>query len=121
MPITLHKGLTIGKGIVFGASVVVPTFYIGTIDSSTGNPFTFKVKKSDNLGMAAAITNSGWILTWTDPRFDNGGFNSYQVNVRTQSGTGFTSFASEDATYYNFAGWFGASVIPQGTQFTINW
>ena len=97
------------------------TSYVGTIDSSVGNPFTFKVRKSDNLGMAAAITNTGWILTWTDPRFDNGGFTADQINVRTQTGSGFTSVASEDATFYNFAGWFGASVIPQGTQFTINW
>ena len=119
--LTLHAGLTIGTGIVFGASVAVPTYYVGTIDSSTGNPFTFKVKKSDNLGMAAAVTNSGWILSWTDPRFDNGGFTAPQINVRTQTGGGFTSIASEDATFYNFAGWFGAAVIPQGTQFTINW
>ena len=97
------------------------TSYVGTIDSSVGNPFTFKVRKSDNLGMASAITNTGWILTWTDPRFDNGGFTANQINVRTQTGSGFTSVASEDATFYNFAGWFGASVIPQGTQFTINW
>jgi len=97
------------------------TSYVGTIDSSVGNPFTFKVRKSDNSGMASAITNTGWILTWTDPRFDNGGFTANQINVRTQTGSGFTSVASEDATFYNFAGWFGASVIPQGTQFTINW
>jgi hypothetical protein len=97
------------------------TKYVGTIDSSVGNPFTFKVRKSDNSGMASAITNTGWILTWTDPRFDNGGFTANQINVRTQTGSGFTSVASEDATFYNFAGWFGASVIPQGTQFTINW
>ena len=120
-PLTLGKGLTIGNGVTFGASVVVPTYYVGTIDSSEGNPFKFKVRKSDNLGMAAAITNSGWILSWTDPRFDNGGFTAPQVNVRTQTGGGFTSIASEDATFYNFAGWFGAAVIPQGTQFTINW
>ena len=97
------------------------TSYVGTIDSSVGNPFSFKVKKSDNLGMAAAIVNFGWILTWTDPRFDNGGFNASQINVRTQSGSGFASIASQDATFYNFAGWFGAAQIPQGTQFTINW
>jgi hypothetical protein len=97
------------------------TRYIGTIDSSVGNPFSFKVRKTDNLGMAAAVANSGWILTWTDPRFDNGGFTASQINVRTQTGAGFTSFASEDATFYNFTSWFGAAQLPQGTQFTIDW
>ena len=104
------------------AAYAVATSYVGTIDSSVGNPFSFKVKKSDNLGMAAAIANFGWKLTWTDPRFDNGGFTAPQINVRTQSGSGFTAGnISADATHYNFASWFGAAQLPQGTQFTINW
>jgi len=98
------------------------TKYVGTIDSSVGNPFSFKVKILDNPNMAAAIANSGWILTWTDARFDNGGFTANQINVRTQSGSGFgAGNMTTDATHYNFTSWFGASVIPQGTQFTIEW
>jgi hypothetical protein len=98
------------------------TKYVGTIDSSVGNPFSFKVKISDNPNMAAAIANSGWMLTWTDPRFDNGGFTAPQINVRTQSGSGFNSGnMTTDATHYNFTSWFGAAQIPQGTQFTIEW
>jgi hypothetical protein len=109
-------------GLILGRPwTSAPPYYVGTIDSSVGNPFTFKVLKSANTGMAAAIANSGWVLTWTDPRFDNGGFTAQQINVRTQTGSGFTSIASQDATYYNFAGWFGAAQLPQGTQFTINW
>ena len=98
------------------------TKYVGTIDSSVGNPFSFKVKISDNPNMAAAIANSGWILTWTDPRFDNGVFTAPQINVRTQSGSGFgAGNMTTDATHYNFTSWFGAAQIPQGTQFTIEW
>jgi hypothetical protein len=103
------------------------TSYVGTLNSVVQeNGFIFNVLKSANTGMAAAIANTGWKLNWTDVRFTNGTFNSYQVNVLTQTGTttGFTaSNMTQDATYYTFTGWFGASggTLPQGTQFTITW
>ena len=110
------------EGRPWTTTAPAPTYYVGTIDSSIGNPFSFKVLKSANTGMAAAIANVGWVLTWTDIRFDNGGFTAPQVNVRTQTGSGFTSGSmTTDSTHYNFTSWFGASQIPLGTEFTINW
>ena len=128
--VSVRTGSISGTVIVTSGSITVndtsttpaPTSYVGTIDSSIGNPFSFKVLKSANTGMAAAIANVGWVLTWTDIRFDNGGFTAPQVNVRTQTGGGFTSGSmTTDSTHYNFTSWFGASQIPLGTEFTINW
>ena len=101
--------------------------YVGTIYSTVQeNGFVFNVRKSDNLGMATAITNNGWLLNWTDVRFTNGTFYPDQVNVKAQTETlsGFTSSnMTEDATYYTFTSWFGANggTLPQGTEFTITW
>lgn len=116
-------------GLVLGRpwSNAPVTSYVGTLNSVTSeNPFNFNVLKSANPGMAAAIANSGWKLNWTDARFTNGTFYSQQVNVKTQTETsiGFTaSNMTQDATYYTFTSWFGASggTLPQGTQFTIEW
>jgi hypothetical protein len=103
------------------------TSYVGTLNSVTSeNPFNFNVLKSANPGMAAAIANTGWKLNWTDARFTNGTFYSQQVNVKTQTETttGFSAGnLTQDATYYTFSSWFGASGgnLPLGTQFTITW
>ena len=120
----MTTGIQISSATFEGGSTIStpPASYAGTIDSSTASPFTFTIKIADNPGIADAFTHSGWVLNFTDPRFFNGTFNSYQTNLLAQAPGGFGSYLSVDSNYYYFTGWFVLqSTIPQGTQFTISW
>jgi hypothetical protein len=92
------------------------TSYAGTIDSSTDNPFTFIIRKSDNPGIATAFAQTSWVL-----KFDNTPGNA-AVNAQAPGGFNSGSLYASDATYYYFNSWFGlGSPLPKGTPFTINW
>ena len=95
---------------------------LGTIDSSTSNPFTFTVKKADNPDLVDAFTHNGWTLYFTDARFSDGTFNAAQTNLLAQAPSGFTSITSEDSNNWYISGWFGIQQsVPQGTEITVEY
>ena len=92
------------------------TSYAGTIDSSTANPFTFIIRKSDNPGIDTAFAQTNWVLT-----FDNTPGNA-AVNAQAPGGFNSGSLYADGPTYSYFNSWFGlGSPLPKGTPFTINW
>ena len=119
------NGAKLPKGTQFTVSYT-PIKIVGIIDSNTSDPFTFKVKISDNPKLAGIFDTTNWVLNFTDPRFFNGVFNDDQKNVIRQENTklGFarSQLIKTDNTYYYFNSWFGAprAVLPKGTQFTVS-
>jgi hypothetical protein len=124
---TAPYNIQFGAGITAGSGIFMGTPHgsvLGTIDSSTASPFGFQIKKADNPNLVAAFAQSGWTLTFTDVRFSNGVFNSFQTNLLVQAPGGFSAgnLISQNANYWNFQGWFGIlQTIPQGTEITVNY
>jgi hypothetical protein len=131
----IRDGTTLPRGTQFTVHWTerkpdqLPDKIIGTLDSNTRNPFTFKVKKSDNPKLSAVFSDPkkyNWKLNFTDKRFFDGTFDAkdYKIaNLLRQSSDGFNpdSLKSQDSNFYYFDSWFGINAdIPKGTEFTIS-